>query len=86
MDMVSYLVEKGAKVNAPPAPLEGFTALQLAASGGSTAIAELKIEQGADVNAPTARTTHDRTTSEAATEFGRLDMMLHLEQSELILT
>ncbi|KAL3425097.1 ankyrin repeat protein [Phlyctema vagabunda] len=73
-DLVKYLLDAGANVNAPPAKHRGITALQGAAIRGHLGIASLLLEADADVNMPGAE-FEGRTALEAAAEWGRLDMV-----------
>jgi len=73
-EVIDTLLELGAEVNEPPAPLGGATSLQLAAITGNLATAKKLIDLGADINAPGARYA-GRTALEGAAEHGRIDMV-----------
>ncbi|KAF9765217.1 hypothetical protein IL306_002547 [Fusarium sp. DS 682] len=73
-DMVHYLVEKQADINAPPSFFRGATALQFAAIQGHIGIAKLLLDYGARINARGSR-WNGRTALEGAAEHGRLDML-----------
>ncbi|KAJ4409466.1 hypothetical protein N0V82_009460 [Gnomoniopsis sp. IMI 355080] len=53
-EIIDILLVHGAKVNAPPASVDGATALQDAAGAGDLALVILLLRRGADVNAPPA--------------------------------
>lgn len=74
VEMVEYLLSKGAEVNAPAAVANGVTALQAAAIKGHLRIAQILLEHGADVDAK-AGIENGRTAIEGAAEFGRMDMV-----------
>ena len=74
MEMIEFLLDQGADINAAPALVGGLTALQGAAISGDLVLAQLLLEKGADVNA--ARSFKDgRMAIEGAAEHGRLDMV-----------
>lgn len=73
--LVEYLLNRGVDVNAEPARNGGYTALQAAALRGYIDIALRLIEAGANVNAPASRGEYGRTAIEAASEYGRGDMV-----------
>jgi ankyrin repeat protein len=72
-EIIQYLLDIGAEVNAPAAMVKGITALQGAAARGNIEAALLLLERGAVVDAPGA-IFDGRTAIEAAAEHGRLDM------------
>ncbi|PSN59507.1 ankyrin, partial [Corynespora cassiicola Philippines] len=76
MEIVKYLLEKGALVDSFPL-YSGGTPLQLAALRGHVGVATFLIEKGANPNFPPAR-GDGRTAFEAAAEWARLDTMLLL--------
>ncbi|KAF2448222.1 ankyrin, partial [Karstenula rhodostoma CBS 690.94] len=73
LDIVRYLVDKGAQIDTPPVR-SGATALQLAALKGHVDIVAYLISKGANVNYPPAQ-GDGRTAFEAAAEWGRFDTM-----------
>jgi ankyrin repeat protein len=77
MEIVEYLLEKGAQPNEVPATHAGGTALQLAAIKGLLGVAAKLLAVNADVNAAPSK-FDGRTAFEGATEHGRVDMMLFL--------
>ncbi|KAF4828436.1 Ankyrin-3 [Colletotrichum tropicale] len=77
LDMITYLLNKGAHINAPAAEVLGATALQLAAMTGQLGVAKMLVDQGADINACGA-TTGGRTALEGAAEQGRIDTVYFL--------
>ncbi|KAK2787044.1 hypothetical protein FQN53_005744 [Emmonsiellopsis sp. PD_33] len=79
VEVTRYLLERGADVNAPPAPLGGVTALQAAAINGAAGIVLILLEANADVTAPSAP-KQGRTAIEGAAEHGRLDILHMLLQ------
>ncbi|KAJ5257000.1 hypothetical protein N7478_013104 [Penicillium angulare] len=50
MDLVKLILEAGADVNEPPAPVNGATALQLATKSGNMDLTKIILEAGADPN------------------------------------
>ncbi|KAM0429233.1 hypothetical protein ACHAPT_006447 [Fusarium lateritium] len=74
LEFVSWLLDKGADVNAPPTFDSGATALQVAAMQGHLGLARHLLDCGARVNARGA-TEFGRTALEVAAEQGRLDML-----------
>ncbi|KAI0444156.1 ankyrin repeat-containing domain protein [Xylaria telfairii] len=74
MSLVALLINSGADVDAPAAPVWGASALQLAAILGHLTIARLLLEHGANVNAPPAK-WKGRSALEGASEHGNLDMV-----------
>ncbi|KAI0531834.1 ankyrin repeat-containing domain protein [Xylaria digitata] len=74
LEMVDYLLNAGADINALPCSDGGGTALQLAAMKGYLGLVKYLLEHGADVNAP-AGVVNGRTALEVAAENGRLDML-----------
>jgi ankyrin repeat protein len=77
-EVIEYLLENGADVNAAPCIRGGATAIQLAAIKGNVGLAErLILDYGADFNAPACK-FQGRTAFEGAAEHGRLDMLLML--------
>ncbi|KAI8716419.1 hypothetical protein NCS52_00935600 [Fusarium sp. LHS14.1] len=74
LELVSYLLEKKADVNAPPKFYGGATALQFAAMKGYLGLARHLLHCGARVNARGANWS-GRTALEGAAEPGRLDML-----------
>ncbi|KAL8310357.1 hypothetical protein RB597_010277 [Gaeumannomyces tritici] len=77
MDMIRFLVDAGAVVNAGAGVRGGITAIQGAAISGYIPVAEYLVQKGADVNsAPALR--DGRTAIEGAAEHGRLDMVRFL--------
>ncbi|KAJ2986341.1 hypothetical protein NUW58_g5074 [Xylaria curta] len=74
LDLVKFLIDQGADVNAPPAKISGNTALQLAAWHGDIAIALVLLEHGAKINAPPAK-KYGLCALDAAAVRGRLDMV-----------
>jgi ankyrin repeat protein len=77
-EVIEYLLDNGADVNAAPCIRGGATAIQLAAIKGNVGLAErLVLEYGADFNAPACK-FQGRTAFEGAAEHGRLDMLLML--------
>ncbi|CAG8978638.1 hypothetical protein HYALB_00009454 [Hymenoscyphus albidus] len=75
--LISFLLQKGADVNAPAGKSEGITALQGAAIEGQITIVKRLLELGADPNAPGAE-EEGRTALEGASETGRLDTVVLL--------
>ncbi|RKK74538.1 hypothetical protein BFJ69_g8450 [Fusarium oxysporum] len=74
IDMALYLLEKGAKVNAPPAFGKGATALQFASIRGYLGFAGYLLQLGARINARGSGWL-GRSALEGAAEHGRLDML-----------
>jgi len=74
MELVQFLLEKGADVNAKPAIHGGTTALQGAAVSGNIMLAKFLLDKGADVNAAPSF-SEGRYAIEGAAEHGRLDMV-----------
>src|SRR6266536_1758486 len=74
IEIVQYLLERGADVNAPAHDDAGMTALQAAAIQGYLPIALWLLQEGADVLAPGAK-KNGRTALDGAAEHGRLDML-----------
>jgi ankyrin repeat protein len=74
VELLTLLLEKGAKVNQPAAEHMGATALQFAAIGGHIEIACRLLDHGADVNAPRSR-TFGRKAMEGAAERGQIDTL-----------
>ncbi|KAJ4037864.1 hypothetical protein NW761_006329 [Fusarium oxysporum] len=74
IDMALYLLEKGAKVNAPPAFYQGATALQFASIGGYLGFARHLLQLGARINVRGSGRL-GRSALEGAAEHGRLDML-----------
>lgn len=79
VDVVKYLLERGADVNGAPDHCGGETALQAAAISGHAGILLMLLDAGADVTAPGA-TESGRTAIEGAAEHGRLDILRILLQ------
>lgn len=76
-ELVTKLIEKGARADYKPMPRNGATALQFAAINGNFSILRILLKAGADINAP--RCKYDgRTAIEGAAEWGRVDMVLFL--------
>lgn len=73
LSIIKLLLEYGADVNGPAAPMGGATALQLACIEGYIEIVRLLISKGADINASGAK-YFGRTALEGAAENGRLDI------------
>ncbi|KAL2677287.1 hypothetical protein Neosp_011056 [[Neocosmospora] mangrovei] len=77
MELVQFLLDNGADVNAKPAVHGGITALQGSAISGDIMLAKRLIDEGADVNgAPSF--IEGRYAIEGAAEHGRLDMVQFL--------
>ena len=77
LEVIDYLLNNGAEVNAPPCIRGGATAHQFAAIKGNVGLTECLIqERGADTNAPACR-FQGRTALEGAAEHARLDMLAH---------
>ncbi|KAL1848520.1 hypothetical protein Daus18300_013573 [Diaporthe australafricana] len=74
MDLVTLLVNAGAKVNAPAAMDSGATALQIASIQGFIPMVEYLISQSADPHAAGAA-KHGRTALQGAAEHGRKDVV-----------
>ncbi|WKT51773.1 Ankyrin repeat [Fusarium oxysporum f. sp. vasinfectum] len=74
IEIALYLLEKGAKVNAPPALYQGATALQFASIGGYLGFARHLLQLGARINVRGAPVL-GRSALEGAAENGRLDML-----------
>ncbi|KAM0085667.1 hypothetical protein ACKRZS_001992 [Fusarium odoratissimum] len=74
IDMALYLLEKGAKVNAPPAFYQGATALQFASIGGCLGFTRHLLQLGARVNVRGSARL-GRSALEGAAEHGRLDTL-----------
>ncbi|KAK2472788.1 hypothetical protein H9L39_14963 [Fusarium oxysporum f. sp. albedinis] len=74
IDIALYLLENGAKVNAPPAFYQGATALQFASIGGYLGFARHLLQLGARINVRGAH-VRGRSALEGAAENGRLDML-----------
>lgn len=76
MELVRYLLDNGADVNATAGPVSGLTALQGAAICGHTRLVLLLLKDdiGADVNGKPA-IQKGRTALEGAAEHGRLDLV-----------
>jgi ankyrin repeat protein len=72
IEIVEYLLDKGANVNAPPGPSRGITALQGAAITGRLRITQILLEHGADIDAEPSPEDGRRAINGAA-EWGRLD-------------
>jgi ankyrin repeat protein len=82
-EVIDYLLDNGADVNAAPCIRGGATAIQLAAIKGNVGLAERLIsDYGADFNAPACR-FQGRTAFEGAAEHGRLDVLLMLYHKEV---
>ncbi|KAK8113276.1 hypothetical protein PG984_013802 [Apiospora sp. TS-2023a] len=79
-EIVKLLLSKGVDPNEPPAPVGGYTALQLAAVNGSVRIAQLLLHHHADPHGPPAR-VRGKTAFECAAENGRLHMLQLLWQA-----
>ena len=77
MELVKYLISKGADVNAPAVPDGGVTALQAAAINGYLRLAQLLLLHGADIGAE-ASPKYGRTAVNGAAEHGRVDMVKYL--------
>lgn len=78
--IMKRLIDQGADINAAPAWLEGFTALQVTANRGDLNTAILLLQRGADVNAPPCKSWRKDRPSiynalDAAAWRGRLDMV-----------
>ncbi|TVY73753.1 Ankyrin-3 [Fusarium oxysporum f. sp. cubense] len=74
IDIALYLLEKGAKLNAPPAFYQGATALQFASIGGYLGFARHLLQLGARINVRGSGRL-GRSALEGAAEHGRLDML-----------
>lgn len=74
LEMIEFLLSKGAWVNAPAALHMGATALQIASIKGYIGIARRLLAEKADCNAQAAP-YHGRTALEAAAEHGRIEMI-----------
>ncbi|KAM0289684.1 hypothetical protein ACHAO9_005980 [Fusarium lateritium] len=74
LDVVHYLLGKGATVNAPPTLEGGATALQGAVVGCHIGLAKILIESGARINARGAR-IDGGTALEQAASAGHVDML-----------
>jgi len=74
IELVEWLLDHGADVNAPPAARCGITALQGAAISGNLKLAMMLIARGAKVNAEPSPQA-GRYAIEGAAENGRLDMV-----------
>ncbi|KAK8867296.1 Ankyrin repeat-containing domain protein [Apiospora arundinis] len=74
LDVVMFLLQQGADVQAAPSPAKGGTALQMASRSGNVKLAQLLIDNGADVHEPPAQ-TGGRTSFEGAAEEGRIMML-----------
>lgn len=75
LDILKLLLDRGADVNAPAAPVRGGgTALQLAAIGGNCAVACELLERGADWSMPPCE-DGGRWPLEGAAEHGRVSMI-----------
>ncbi|GAP83072.2 putative ankyrin repeat-containing domain protein [Rosellinia necatrix] len=85
MEIVEWLVDAGANIDAPPARRRGGTALQLAAAKGHIGLVKYLIDLGADVNASPAE-YEGRTALEGAAEHGRLDTLSLLLSSGALIT
>jgi ankyrin repeat protein len=72
MDLLKYLVDKGADVNAPAGVCGGITAIQGAAIAGNIPVIQFLLGKGAEVNGKPALQV-GRTAVEGAAEHGRLD-------------
>ena len=84
MEIIHILLDHGADVNAQPSNKGGATALQSAAIGGYTGVAQLLIRRGADVNAAPAK-IDGKTALEGAAEYGRIDMLQLLLYSGVLI-
>ncbi|KUL82105.1 hypothetical protein ZTR_10068 [Talaromyces verruculosus] len=73
-DILEYLVQAGADINAPAAEIGGRTPLQAAAEQGRRGIVEYLIQVGADVNTPAAE-LGGRTVLQKAAEQGQEDIV-----------
>ncbi|KAK2667416.1 Ankyrin repeat [Fusarium oxysporum f. sp. vasinfectum] len=85
IDIALYLLEKGAKVNAPPALYQGATALQFASIGGYLGFARHLLQLGARINVRGAPVL-GRSALEGAAENGRLDMLALLVHHDAVTT
>ncbi|KAK8009848.1 hypothetical protein PG990_008813 [Apiospora arundinis] len=74
LDVVMFLLQQGADVQAAPSPAQGGTALQMASQSGNVKLAQLLIDNGADVCEPPAQ-VGGRTSFEGAAEEGRITML-----------
>jgi ankyrin repeat protein len=74
LELIEFLLNSGANINAKAYAHRGATALQIAAMQGFLGIASLLWNRGANVDAPGAE-KHGRTALEGAAEHGRLDMV-----------
>lgn len=74
MELVTLLVNAGAKVNAPAAMDSGATALQIASIQGCIPMVQYLISHGADPYAKGAA-KHGRTALQGAAEHGRKDIV-----------
>ncbi|KAK7996383.1 2OG-Fe(II) oxygenase superfamily protein [Apiospora arundinis] len=74
LDVVMFLLQQGADVQAAPSPAKGGTALQMASRSGNVKLAQLLIDNGADVHEPPAQ-VGGRTSFEGAAEQGRITML-----------
>jgi ankyrin repeat protein len=74
LELIDFLLNSGADINAKAYPSRGATALQIAAMQGFLGIASLLWNRGANVDAPGAE-MQGRTALEGAAEHGRLDMV-----------
>ena len=77
MSIVSYLLRKGAEVNAPASTPNGRTALQAAAGCGNLPLVEHLLAEGAEVNAP-GSWEDGRTALQAAAGGGHLPIVERL--------
>ncbi|KAJ9614643.1 hypothetical protein H2200_002780 [Cladophialophora chaetospira] len=77
VDLVQYLLSKGAEVNTPAGPLYGATALQAAAFYGYLRIAQILLEHGAEIDAEPSPQGGWRAI-EGAAMMGRIDMVKFL--------
>jgi ankyrin repeat protein len=77
LDMVKFLLDQKADVNALPSFSRGFTALQGAAISGHVEVARMLLGAGANVNAPGSE-EYGLMALEGAASYGRLDMVQYL--------
>ena len=77
LELVRFLLDSDAGINAQPGIEQGLTALQGAAIQGHIKVATLLLDWGANVNGDVAE-IDGRTALEGAAERGRLDMVQFL--------
>jgi len=77
IDILRFLLLRGADPNEPPAIKDGGTALQFAAAEGYLGIVSILLSKGAEINAAPSL-LNGRTAFEGACKNGRLEMMTFL--------